>query len=122
MSAKEQAAGLLEALKAAGQSDLDQIRGRIAELTKELEALKAAEKLLDVRINGKPEKVKRSPAGPKLAERVYELIAKAGPGTVQQIALKLSTTPAAIGMCVARSNWFTKLDSGKICIATTGNK
>jgi len=45
-------------LNAATADDLENVRGRIAELGKELDGLRAVEKLLDVRLNGKPERAK----------------------------------------------------------------
>jgi predicted PP-loop superfamily ATPase len=143
--------GLLDAIKSATAEDLSAIQERIKELQNELDSLRSAEKLLSIRLNGKPERKRPGPrakakaagtagnagaagtsgspraAKPftgdeKLRDRIFECITVNGPGTAQQIALKLRVSPQAVEEVVSQSDWFTVLDSGKIIIATTGGR
>lgn len=128
------ASKLLEVLKTAKETDLAEIDARIAELDGELQGLREARKLLDVRLHGKKprakpqrtaaEKPADKPAASKpqsqLAEQIHDVIAANGPMTADTIAAKLGISPQAVGVCCARSEWFIKLDSGRWSIATAG--
>ncbi len=115
---------LVEAIKTATPEQLASVRARMAELTREIEALRAVERVLSLRIEGKPERRPREPreSGAKLADRIYECITVNGPGKVEDIARKIGEKEQAVRMSIQRSDWFKVLDSGKVMIATTGDR
>jgi hypothetical protein len=116
---------LLTAIQKATTSDLESIRARIDALSGELDSLRAAARIVEIRLNGKPAKKPRpKKLGVKgeLKEAIYDCIAENGPGTAEHIALKIGSTTQAVAVCVARSDWFKKLDSGKIVNAKNGDR
>lgn len=129
---------LIEALQAATAEDLADIDARITAVRDkieatlraqrgELDALLAARKLIDLRINGRPSKAVKgaakkgaSPAdggGSELACAIHDLLTKEGSLPVAAIAQRLGKTNAAIGVCVARSSWFSRTSDGDVQIA-----
>lgn len=110
---------LLAAVQSATAADLDTVRNRIDELKKELDALNAVEKVIDIRINGKQKRATPATAGKKsaLAEKVFDDIVKNGPGTVGTIAKRTGLAANRIAMCASHSAWFTKDQYGLISIA-----
>lgn len=126
---------LIEALQAATAEDLADIDARITAVRDkieatlraqrgELDALLAARKLIDLRINGRPPKgaAKKgaSPAdggGSELACAIHDLLTKEGSLPVAAIAQRLGRAPQAIGVCVAKSEWFSRTPDGDVEIA-----
>ncbi len=76
---------LLKAISAAGDKDLDEVRRKIEGLQKELEGLRQVEKILDRKLNGKPERA-AGPGGAKLADRIAACIRADGPATIDDLA------------------------------------
>lgn len=122
---------LLEAIKGATTSDLNAIRARIDECEKELDALKMAEKMIDVRLNGKRERQPRSTVAnlggatdlEDLANKVFDLITREGPGRPAQIAIKLGAKPISVGKAISKmGEWFRRDSEGKVHIAMSSGK
>lgn len=106
---------LVAAIRAATAEDLAEIRERIDALSKELEALRAVERVVNVAVNGKPPRKSPAPRAAKQAERedsladlIFECISHHGPGTSREIALKLGTTAQSVGVTCAKSDWFER--------------
>ncbi|MBE3131535.1 MAG: hypothetical protein IMZ54_12585 [Acidobacteria bacterium] len=132
------AVDLVEALKKATGADLAAVRERRETAEKEVESLKAVERILDVRINGKQKRKAPQPkaasgggnaAGAKekfspgeLVERIFDVITEDGPQTAAEIAQKLGSSPQAVGVTAAKSPWFDRLDDGTWAIAKTGGR
>ena len=120
---------LIDAITSANQEDLDQLDEQIAECEKTLAALKSARQVIDRRLNGvkkREARAKASPAKstdkgePKLADRIYDLLSKEGPLTVEKIAYKLGVKKAAVGASLHHAaEWFNRLPMGQVEIATT---
>lgn len=112
---------LLQAIQKASADDLRKTDERIAELTRELDSLKAVRRVLDVRLNGKPEKVAKPRAinakASELAEQIHDLISANGSMPVHVIAARLSVKPQSVAACVTRSNWFRRTPEGEVAIA-----
>lgn len=125
---------LVDVLRHATSTDLDEIRETVAELeselatyvadkTREIGALKAAAKLLSVRLNGKPP---RQPRGAKAGKatggggreddddptslrcQIYDAIAEDGPQTIVELCDRLHRTTQAVAMSVSRCPWLVR--------------
>lgn len=119
--------GILAALRNVTAEDLTTVDARIDELTRELDCLREARKLISTRLNGKqkrksPTRKSATPNRPasELAQRIYDLIDDAGSLPVSQIATSLGVKAAGVGKCVSSCDWFVRLPSGDVAIATTG--
>lgn len=124
---KPGAPALLAAVQSATAADLETIRARVGELRKELDAMVAIERVVDIRLNGKPQRAapgtKKTPKGEKseLAQNIYDDIAKYGPGTPSAIAKRTGLDSTKIAICVGRSNWFVRdTATGVVSIAKAG--
>lgn len=99
---------LLEAMATAGEEDLTKVRGRIEQLTKELEGLRQVEKILDRRLHGKPQRAATATAaaggtaGGTLADQIAKTIREDGPATVDDLATALEVKQQAIRMALQR--------------------
>lgn len=105
------------------QSELD---AYVAEKKQSLDALKALEKILSIKVEGKPERKPREPGKAKgqaspTAERFYELLMREGSMPLPAAAAKLGTTAAGLS-AVLRSasckDWFASRN-GEIHVART---
>lgn len=125
--------GLLEAIASITSDDLEAIDAEIATLEKRLAALQAARRLADTAINGPRQRAERQPrvlstqatsrqdADPQgVSSRIYDLIATEGPLPISVIAQRLRSTPAGIGISIARSGWFLKTPEGDVAIKKAG--
>jgi len=116
--------GIIDVIKDAGENELQEVESRIAELTNELDSLRVVEKVLRVKVHGKPERAKpgtkaKSKKEPsELAQRIYDLLDKEGSMPTPAIAASLGVTGAAVGASVHHSDWFEKRN-GEVHIATT---
>jgi regulator of replication initiation timing len=110
---------LVEALRAvelateeATAEDLEDIRGRLAELDQQRRMLAAAEKRLKDRLEP-PEVMQASAAevqaaGREPKEEIYDYLAAHGPSTASQIAAACGLTSRGAGMICRRCNWFRR--------------
>ncbi len=127
------AVSLVDVLRTATAADLQEITAAVAALetdlaalvadrSREIDALKAAAKMLSIRINGKPP---RQPRGAKAAKaagggrdsdddptslrcRIYDAIAEDGPLTIVDLCDRLHRTTQAVAMCVSRCQWLVR--------------
>lgn len=151
MAVKDKAPSLIDLLSKATAADLANLDQQIAEkesalaeATKNLEAdlasLKALRKVIDVKLNGKPErkkpvrKAKGSVLVPQerpayhngdsvgheeagLASKIVGLITRDGPLSPQALAIKLGRSPQGINMSVTKmSSMFKRLSDGRIAL------
>ena len=113
---------LLDAIQSATELDLAAINNRLGQLDKERAALIDVKKIISHRLFGKQKRA--SPAKSKTASRnsteaqplvntIYDLIALEGPGTANQIAVKLTvkgfvTSAQQVGIVCGKCDWFQK--------------
>lgn len=114
---------LVDAIQNAGESDLLEVESRIKALTNELKSLRVVQKVIQRKLNGKPERAKNSGSKAnkepsELAQSIYDLLDKEGSMPTPAIAAQLGVSGQAVGACVSRSNWFDKRN-GEVHIATT---
>lgn len=115
---------LLDALSQAGENDLAAIDAELVQLGKRVDMLTQARKLLDLKINGKPERKKPTPrakpasTGGGSREQIGKYLLHRGPTKVALIAMDLKMTPATVYNAVDHA-WFTKTPEG-IALSTTG--
>jgi len=128
------AVSLVDVLRTATAADLQEITDAVAALetdlvalvadrSREIDALKAAAKMLSIRINGKPPRQPRGSKaaketgatgreseedGDKLKCRIFDLIAEDGPQTIVELATALDRTKQAVAMCVSTCDWFVR--------------
>lgn len=136
MKKSESMIGLLEVLVKAGQADLDEIQKEKATLQARMDLLSEAEKLLTIKIHGRPQRKSPGPrkggkpAGDKAAppakdaelssrEKIGKLLAKNGAMRPVVIAENLKITPATVYNAVGEHAWFTKVAEG-IALTTAG--
>lgn len=93
---------LLKAISAAGEKDLTEVRAKIDGLQKELEGLRQVEKILAVKIHGKPERAAPGTGG-RLATRIAQAIREDGPATIDDLAATLDAKPQAVRMAIQRA-------------------
>lgn len=114
---------LVAALKAASPADLAAIDERIAECERELAGLREVRRILDRRLNGSP--TRKSPTrsgqsgGSELAKQLYDALSERGKATSQQLGELMGLTAQQVGIQLAKSPWFRRLDSGVWVIAKT---
>lgn len=107
---------LLDVLEKATTEDLDAVREQIAEHEKQLDSLRAVEKLLNIRINGKPERkkpVRKAAAGNAepggqmqatgLAQKILDLVLSRGPCQPSTAARLLEVSEQAVRIAVGKS-------------------
>ena len=136
---------ILSAIADADQSDLDELSQEIQRAEAEFEAevsrlrghidsLKAAHKLIDVKLNGKKPRAEpqRKTAKPdstqvseassveSLADKIYDLITREGSLPPNVIASMLGRSVQGVNMAITKSGWFTRGADGEIRIAKTG--
>lgn len=131
------AVSLVDVLRTATAADLQEITDAVttletdlaalvADKSREIDALKAAAKMLSIRINGKPPRQPRGAKaakaaketgatgreseedGDKLKCRIFDLIAEDGPQTIVELATALDRTKQAVAMCVSTCDWFVR--------------
>jgi hypothetical protein len=136
---------LLEAIQSATEDDLAAITQRLEFLDKERAGLIEVKKVISHRLFGKQSPVRRkagsnggngsngsgSASNSKhsgeslhhhLASSIYDLIAVEGPGTANQIAVKLTvkglvTSSQQVGVTCGKCDWFEKDADGRWVIA-----
>lgn len=138
------AVSLVDVLRTATATDMEEIQETVASLetdlaelvadkTREIDALRAAAKMLSIRINGKPP---RQPRGSKAAAKaaqaadtgaepgghprdsdddptslrcqIYDAIVADGPHTIVDLCDRLSRTTQTVAMSVSRCPWFVR--------------
>jgi len=118
---------LLDVLEQATSDDLVAVQEQIAEHEKQLNSLRAVEKLLSIRINGKPARKQREPKQPKttanaapggqmsggLAKKILDLVLSRGPCLPETAARLLATSEQGIRVAVGQSSLLT-IEDGKI--------
>lgn len=141
---------LVDVILSAGKEDMDEIDGQIELLERELEestaklkqqidALKAARRLIAIRTGAEPARKPRQPreegrngvaassngekrkAGEpsEAANRIFDLLSAEGSMPVPAIAERIGSTPAAVGRVItaaANADWFEKR-GGEVHIA-----
>lgn len=120
---KPGAPALLAAVQSATATDLETIRGRIAELRNELDALVAIERVVDIRLNGKTQRASpgtKKAAGSELATKLYDEIAKRGPGTPSELAQRIGAGAAVVGVLASKNSWFMRDSQNRVAIAKAG--
>lgn len=140
---------LLSAIADADQSDLDELNREIEQAESELEreiaklkgrieSLKAAHRLIDLKLNGKKPRAKpqrrsaatTSPASAdqqaaarndvdpeSLASQIFDLITREGSLPPNVLASMLKRSVQGINMAITKSGWFTRGQDGEIRIA-----
>lgn len=120
------APGILEALEAAGESDLARLDEEVAACRRRLEALEAARKLVHVKLHGRPERAKPGPrkaraadpaAGPKAGHRLtnveyqrrlVEILGRAGAMMLDDLAREAGLHESFIERVTAGCPWFER--------------
>lgn len=127
---------LLDAIQSATEDDLAAITQRLEILDKERSGLIEAKKVISHRLFGKKKRASPSKTGSngnsgsgnakhsgdslhhQLASSIYDLIAVEGPGTANQIAVKLTvnglvTSSQQVGVTCGKCDWFGKDANGR---------
>lgn len=118
---------LIEAIRSATAEDLDAIDAEIVELERQLAALREARKVVDLAVNGRPERGTRRPreaADPadSATERlpdsdrgaIRDLLAEAGPLGTEEIGVRLRISRAKAAALTRNHPWFRRLEDGRI--------
>lgn len=126
---------LLDAIQSATEDDLAAITQRLEILDKERAGLIEVKKVISHRLFGKKKRASPSKTGSngnsgsgnaksgkslhhQLASSIYDLIAVEGPGTANQIAVKLTvkglvTSSQQVGVTCGKCDWFEKDADGR---------
>lgn len=113
------AGGLIAALAAAGQEELDELAEAIEARTHELDALKGAHKLIALKLNGKAQKNgwggdSAGDSDDDLRQRIYDEISEAfggGPVKAGVLGGRLGLSAQRVGKLVEHE-WFVKSPQG----------
>lgn len=124
---------ILDAILNASEKDLADLDDKIADHTKQLEAMKSARKVIAERLGVEAPKkvaVKREPTeggsvsrvreASQLAKQIYDLLDKEGSMPLHAIAARLRSVPQGVARAIsaaACADWFTRSPDGDISIA-----
>ena len=124
-TAKPERVDLVQMIQAATAEDKAQVDARIDEISKELESLRLVQKLLDVKLNGKPERKApqkrqaragstdgKTPREPTQRERVYDYLSVQGRPVKPATIASDTGIPVASVYTLLSHEWFKKTEDG----------
>jgi hypothetical protein len=125
--------GILAAIDSATGADLDSVDEAIAALDRKRESLAQVRKLIDIKLNGKPERkkpVRKAGAGGAAGSEVTlqrrrqlaVLLSKAAPLGRDVISQKIGVAPGAALHAVLSCEWFAVTGSGEYRLTELGRK